>query len=70
MGCLPPALEALPNPQGYRLLDGAGTGRMEVPSPEVDALPFPLQVEDYGENTYYSSFISQLDGIRHPGEER
>ncbi|XP_039090942.1 carbonic anhydrase 6 [Hyaena hyaena] len=27
-----------------------------------------IKVEDYGENTYYSSFISQLDSIRHPGQ--
>uniref|UniRef100_A0A8C8X8X8 Carbonic anhydrase n=1 Tax=Panthera leo TaxID=9689 RepID=A0A8C8X8X8_PANLE len=27
-----------------------------------------IKVEDYGENTYYSTFISQLNNIRYPGQ--
>ncbi|XP_029805001.1 carbonic anhydrase 6 [Suricata suricatta] len=27
-----------------------------------------IKVEDFGENIYYSSFISQLDSIKHPGQ--
>ena len=35
----------------------------------VNCSVFLLQVEDYGENTYYSNFISHLNNIRYPGEE-